>query len=98
MTPAFIEGGTPSTTPLGCFTYYVHRPQIVRRSIWERLFEKPWRPLVATKVIEPPVKPDACVYVGGKLHCGGEFFDKLCASLAPAPVAARPKRAAGQRR
>lgn len=66
----------PQTTP-GGLRVYVHRPRVVKRSLRERFFTRPWRPWVATKMAPSIIGPDDCYRVGDQLHVGERAFDVL---------------------
>lgn len=53
--------------------------ETIKRTWRERLFTRPWRPLVATgtKIREAAVPPDACYRIGNDLHCGERFYQRL---------------------
>lgn len=53
-------------------------PQTRRRSIWERLFSRPWRPLVATETYIPSIPYKGVIQTGTNQYImHPETYDKL---------------------
>lgn len=68
--------------PLGTKIVVVHPPQPVRRSLRERLFTRPWRPLQTHKVATSPRweavnNSPGGLFFDGVLYVGPEVFSEL---------------------
>ena len=52
-------------------------PKVVHRTIWERFFERPWRPWQGSKVVAT-TKPSMGVrYINGRLHAHPEVIKEI---------------------